>query len=307
MRYGLEGRTMYLKRIYLMIIISSLLLTTCSCGGSEEQVNWSFAEKAALLVQEDGWVYSFTYTFNKEADDEDDGLVPYNFFGVNLRYRYNEDYTTTVSTMENGEMVTKTVPQTIQMLGLSDSQEQQNDMEKIAELLKYNGGTVTNEELLALTPDDLDFEELDEELFLGLVQQALSAENHKEGNYVDLPYYALLTEPEYLHNYKFQIGLIADMGCVDVIFIDVLLRTGSGYADYVQLSDLMESGEANDDQKTAYESIQKLEEGIVEENDLLFGKDENESVSIGDIEFSRLYQFLKNLEEGNYYQYVIEP
>ncbi|MCD8120529.1 MAG: hypothetical protein LUE29_13820 [Lachnospiraceae bacterium] len=282
-------------------------MTVCSCGDSEEQVNWSFAEKAALLVQEDGWVYSFTYTFNKEAGDEDDGLLPYNFFGVNLRYRYNEDYMTTISTMENGEMVTKTVPQTIQMLGLSNSLAQQNDMNKIAEILKYNGGTVTNEDLLALTPENLDFEELDEELFLGLVQQALSAENHDEGNYVDLPYYALLTEPEYLDDYKFQIGLIADMGCVDVIFIDVLFRTGSGYADYVQLSDLVESGEANDEQITAYENIQKLEEGIVDENDLMFGKDENESVSIGSIEFSRLYQFLKNLEEGNYYQYVIEP
>lgn len=37
--------------------------------------------------------------------------------GVNLRYRYNEDYVTTVTYMEDGEKKTKIVPQTIQVLG----------------------------------------------------------------------------------------------------------------------------------------------------------------------------------------------
>lgn len=92
-------------------------------------------------------------------------------------------------------------------------------MEEIADILKYQAGEVTTQELLDLTVDDLTFEELDENIFIELVQAALKGEAHKEGNYDYLPQYALLTEPEYLNDYKFQVGFVSSVGCIDVILL----------------------------------------------------------------------------------------
>ena len=227
--------------------------------------------------------------------------------GVNLRYRYNEDYVTTVTYMEDGEKKTKIVPQTIQVLGEANDSGIKNDMEEIADILKYQAGEVTTQELLDLTVDDLTFEELDENIFIELVQAALKGEAHKEGNYDYLPQYALLTEPEYLNDYKFQVGFVSSVGCIDVIFIDVLYRTGNDYDSYKQLSDIIDSGTASDEQKKIYNMIEEITTGIVENNNILYALGEYENENIDNIDFSRLYSFLKEIEANNYYKYIIEP
>ena len=226
-----------------------------------------------------------------------------NAYGVNLRYRYNDDYTTTVSVKEDGQDVVKVVPQTIQILGESNSTKIKNDMNQIASILKYSGGEVTNEELLSLTVDDLSFEELDEEIFIDLMQKALSGEPHKEGRYSYIPSYALLSEKEFLNGYKFQIGFINTMGCLDVIVIDVLYRTGSGYDDYIQLSDIVDKGEATQEQVALNHLIENISSGILQNNNFLYK--EGDVQEIANVDISRLYVFLENIEKNEYYQYVV--
>ena len=283
------------------------MMCLASCGNdSEDKIEWPFEQKVSYIVEEDGWVYSFSYTYDK-GELNDDGLIPYNFMGVNLRYRYNEDYVTTVTFMEDGEKKTKIVPQTIQMLGEANNSDIKSDMEEIANILKYQGGEVTTQELLDLTVDDLTFKQLDENIFIELVQAALKGEVHKEGNYDYLPKYALLTESEYLNDYKFQVGFVSSVGCIDVIYIDVLYRTGNNYDSYKQLSDIIDSGTASDEQKKIYNMIEEITIGIVENNNILYALEEYEDEIIDNIDFSRLYSFLKEIEENNYYKYVIEP
>lgn len=266
-------------------------------------VEWKFGKKVAFLTTEDGWVYTFSYTFMKE-DLGDIGLIPYNFYGVNLRYRYNDEYMTSVYLTEDGERVEKLEPQTIQILGMSNSEKIKNDMNEIASILKYSGGEVNNEELLNLTEDDLSFEEFKEDIFLTLLKEALNSEPVEEGDYAYIPSYALLTEPQYLDNYKFQIGFTNSMGCIKTIFIDVLYRTGSGYDEYKQLSDMVDSGEATEMQMELYEFIKSVEQGIIKNNDFCYR--EGTSIKIADVDLLRLYLFLENIHNNEYNKYIVE-
>ena len=92
-----------MKKILSIVIMIISMMCLASCGNdSEDKIEWPFEQKVSYIVEEDGWVYSFSYTYDK-GELNDDGLIPYNFMGVNLRYRYNEDYVTTVTFMEDGE------------------------------------------------------------------------------------------------------------------------------------------------------------------------------------------------------------
>ena len=53
--------------------------------------------------------------------------------------------------------------------------------------------------------------------------------------------------------------------------------------------------------------IEEITIGIVENNNILYALEEYEDEIIDNIDFSRLYSFLKGIEENNYYKYVIEP
>ena len=301
-----------MKKIFLIMFVAfwGLGLTGCSNDKNVETTTeaasepWAFGEKKAIIEDDSGWYYVFTYTYKKEGFDLEE-LVPYNFFAVNLRYRYNDDYTTIGTITENGEVKEITVPLPIQILGLSNSEKIHNDMLEIASILKYSGGEVTNEDLLKLTKEDLSFEELDEDIFLNLISTALNGEPHKEGDYLDLPNYALLSEQEYLSGYKFQIGFLTSIGCIDKIFIDVLYRTGDEYNDYVQLSDMVDSGTATDEQLKIYNLIAELSKGIVNENNLLYMKNELENAGIEGVDMSRLGLFLENIHNGEYDQYIV--
>lgn len=293
-----------LKRYILIILILCQAISLCACSDKDkEHVEWKFSKKMARVVQEDGWVYTFDYLYSKDGSDSDT-LIPFQFYGVNLRYRYNDAYTETINTTENGKNVTKTVPAVIQMLGGANSQGIKNDMKKVAEILDYQNQDVTPEELLAINPEDVVFEELDKELFFGLMNEALNAEPHPEGDNV-LPVYALMTEPEYLSDYKFQIGFVSDMGTVDVIYIDVLYRTGDAYNDYIQLSDMIDDGTASTEQKQAFDLIKSISAGIVRDNNLMYEHGSNKDKKIADIDFFRLYNFLNDIENNNYDRYLL--
>ena len=49
----------------------------------------------AREVKEDGWCYYFIYERMKDGYPEDSGEVRYQFYGVNLRYRFSPEYIVT--------------------------------------------------------------------------------------------------------------------------------------------------------------------------------------------------------------------
>ncbi len=296
-------------------MIFGVTLTSCNVqenkennkNETQEDAGLSWGRKSAMLETDDGWFYVFYHNFNKDSQ-VDNGLIPYQFFGVNLKYRYHEDYVTTIQYESNGQLVEKEVPAVIQILGESNSTAIKLDMDEIADVLKYSGGEITNEELLSLTTDDLTFEELDEKMFLDLIREALTGEPHKEGKYGYLPGYALLEEKQYLNGYKFQIGFIVTVGCLDAVVIDVLYQTGSGYDEYVQLSDMVASGTATQEQIELYQFIENIENGMLENNDCLYlSSIDSVAYEFSNIDISRLNLFLENIEQGAYSDYIKYP
>jgi hypothetical protein len=269
--------------------------------------------RKAVQKNDDGWVYVFD---NQYLDTDNDygsnapNRVPFTFKGINLRYRYNENYTEVIQIPdENGNMVTKTVLQSTLLRGHSNSEEEQRDMTKIAEYLNYDrkGTSLTTAEMMALTPEDLALECIDGEMFINLMRACLTSNDVPLGEYPSIPSYALLTEQVYLDEYKIQVGLLGGFGTVEVMMFDILYRTGDGLTDYVQLFDLVRDGEASEEQIRLLDTLQQIENGIVQNNDLQYGEKEYGDAVIAGVSFARLYTMLENIENNEYMQYVVYP
>ena len=295
--------------LFPLLLAFLLLLSACSSESSDPEPKLQY--RMAYHIANDGWVYVFANQCLDTDTDYGSGAPdrwPFAFRGVNLRYRYNEGFTETyTSTDDKGNVVTRTVLQSTLLLGSSDSQAERQDMDTIAKYLGYDrtGKLYTTAELLALTPEDLQFTYLDPDMFLGLLQECLTAENNPRGEYYNLPSWALFAEPIYLDDYKFQVGLIGGLGTVEVLMLDVLYKTGDGLTDYVQLYDLVQAGTATEEQVALLNTLQEIEQGIVENNDLQYGVDTYKDSVIANVKLSRLYGMLKNIMEDNYGQYII--
>ncbi len=288
-----------MKRIIsaILSVLFAVSFFSCSEITNESYENeWTFNKKVAREVCDDGWVYTFDYLYMKDGFENQD-IIPFTFNAINLRYRYSDDITP--------EQEANSHIPVIQILGNNSSPEIEHDMKLIAEILDYDYGSVTKEDLLMINPEDIEFKELNKELFFNLMNKALNGKEHKAGKYLDIPSYALLTEPEYINNYKFQIGFLADIGCIDVMFIDVLYKQGEGYNDYIQLSDITDSGNATDEQIQAFESLKSISYGVVEENNLNYGSDIYKNKNYSEIDFSRLYTFLNDIAINNYSKYIV--
>lgn len=277
------------KLLVFITCICIFMLTGCSNNKSTENITeCNVSEASSQYITDDGWVYVFSHTSYSDGTTIES---PYTFYGINLRYRYNDQYMTEPIYDKKGNLVSGPEPQKIQILGNSNSESIKNDMEQVSKLLGYNSGTITSEDLLAIDRDSVNFEELDKKLFFKLMDECLESEPNPTGEYVDIPSYALLTEPEYIDGYKFQIGFISGIGTVDVIYIDVLYKTGNEYNAYKQLSDMVDDKSANTNQVDAFETITDISNGIVKENNLQYGVDKNKNSKIGGVDMSRLYSF----------------
>lgn len=299
------------RHLLYLLVVGVLLILLPSC--SEETDQTTLLYRMALRVEDDGWVYVFDNQYLEGMEDfgsNEQTIYPFNFKGVNLRYRYDENYTTQLTDNDSyGNAVTRTVLQSTLWLGNSDSQIERHDMDIIADLLGYEreGTHKTTSELLELTPADLEFDYIDGEMFVSLLRECLTSENKPAGKYLSIPSWALFTEPKYLDDYKFQIGLIGGYGTVEIIMFDVLYRTGDGLTDYVQLYDLVRDGKASDEQIQLLNVLQDIEAGVVENNDLQYMRNECDDDIIAGVSLSRLYDMLKNIEENNYADYVVHP
>lgn len=297
-----------------LIMALLLLLSSCSSDGTDvEEKQPELRYRMAYHIANDGWVYVFDNQY-REGDPDYGSTVPtrypFGFLGINLRYRYNKGFTETYNSEdEKGNQVTKTVLQPTLILGFSDSQVERQDVDTIAKYLGQDraGRLYTTAELLALTPEDLQFTYLDPNIFLDLLQECLTSENEPHGGYSGIPSWALFTEPIYLDDYKFQVGLIGGFGSVKVLMLDVLYKMGDGLTDYVQLYDLVQAGTATKEQVALLNALQEIEQGVVENNDLQYGVDTYKDSVIANVKLSRLYGMLKNIAESNYGQYVVHP
>ena len=244
---------------------------------------------------------------DETADDSD--IIKYSFFGINLRYKYNDDYITKVTHLpedSDDRAYTQIITPTFLALG-EGSDAEKRDMQLIESILD---SSKTVDELLALNPDDYEFEVVDKNMFFRLMTTALTGEAHKESSnlsYWEKPSYAFMSEKMYIDNYKFQIAFLQGAGCVDELYIDVLFKNGEGYKDYVQLSDMIDNNTATEEQKQAFETITKIVNDIKENENYIVNADEYKDKTIADIDFYRLYDILNDIHENNFEPYYENP
>lgn len=296
----------------VFVVVFSLLLSACAkpnetnpATSNAQEVG--FYRKVAREVCADGWVFTFVNNGYKDESIDDSDLIKYTFYGINLRYKYDERFIQTqTQTTDKGTTVTQTYVPALLIWG-QGSDAQSRDMSIIDSILVNNHSV---DDLLALDPNDYAFEELNKDMFFRLMRQALTGEPQKEGteqSYWDKPTYAFFTEPAYVEEYKFQVAFLQETGCVDELYIDVLYRTGDDYNSYTQLSDLVDSGTATLEQKQAFELIQDIVNDIKEHENYIINADKYQSQVVAGIDFSRLYTFLKNIHENNYAMYYDKP
>ena len=251
-----------------------------------------FYRKVARRTLDNGWVYTFTREGMKDGDDSE--VFKYVFYGINVKYKYAEKYGG-VSSNENLE--------TGWLLFGDCSEAEKRDAKLVASILSNDK---TDEELLALNPDDYSFEVLDKDMFFELMREALTSEPQAEGadqNYWDKPYFAFLQEKEFSDEYKFQISFLNETGLIDELFIDVLYKTGHGKTDYVQLSDLVASGEATAEQTEVFELIEAITAGIKENTSYIYNCGSYRDKTVNGIDFSRLYVFLEDMHNNRFEDY----
>ena len=121
------------------------------------------------------------------------------------------------------------------------------------------------EEMMKLTKKDLNLTVIDPSLVLRLIKETIAKEPHIESNkpaYGDMPPQGFLAEPVYIDGYKFQMNFIMCMGYFEEVLIDVRYQTGNGYADYNQLSDLIDQGLATLEQQQLWQAIQTIQAHI---------------------------------------------
>lgn len=278
-----------LKAILMCITFLALLpfMVSCQDDSSADETKRQRLKNFARYVDEDGWVYTCAYTHYSDGLPGSSAPVAFNV--INLRYRSDSG--------------------SIQILGDGVSPETDRDMHEIATFLGYgeSAGTErpTLEELLAQDRSTLKLEVLDEELFFKLFDEAVSGEPREAEKYIEYSGYALLAEPAYKNEYRFQIGFRLGMGHIDVIMIDVLYQNSDSPNGYVQLYDLVRDGTATEEQLSLYETIKAIEEGIVSTNDFCYGKSQYSSKKIASCELSRLYKFLKDIDKMDYMKYSV--
>ena len=318
-----------MKRKFLpLILIGILFLTACSQGEDPTEPfskppGWievegngefdgflQFYRRNAYQFTEDGWFYSFEHQGQKDPsrDFGTDGYILYTYRTVNLRYLFPD------SAIRVREYEAKSIKriQTVarpQWHWAESSEAKARDMEHLYEdVLKHDGTYRTVDEMLGLDPDDFSFEELDKDLFFRLMREALTRDPLPENytrEYLDKFSTAFYWEPEHTDGYWFQVCYAMCMGYVDAVYIDVLYETGPGYKDYVQLSDLVDAGTATGEQAEAFALMKRVRDAVVDKDCFIELAEEYRDKTIGGIDFSRLYRFLKDIHENHYEKYGI--
>lgn len=307
------------KCSFLVSLLAIIVLSSC---GKERPVNSSsntesadsstsvasvsvpFTRKLASETDEKtGWYYCFTYEYNTNNPRE----RAYYFIGINMRYRYNDDYWSISWNQkikpDNSKYWVKVMTQSGVLLFGEGGKAQERDRKVLKSIMNRDR---TPEELLALNPDDYSFEVLDKALFFRLMNLAITGEpvpNEGREIYWMLPMQVTLVEPDYIGGYKFQIVFCMKNAIIDDVYIDVLYKTGDAYNTYEQLSDLIDSDNVTSQQKDAYLLLQKIRTNIKISNSFIADSDCYKDIIIDNIDFSRLYRFLDDIDNGNIYGY----
>ena len=304
-------------------MIAVFVLSLCSCGkqndlqhqpaasqevsletapSTEQDLDEALQEAAAAdhryagvaLNEETGWCYKVV----REKDHSVSINEIYRFIGVNLRYRYNDDVKKVIWFEKERPDGSRSFYRAARYSGIlvfgEDSEEGIADKELLDSI--FSDCYSEKNQKYMMDPSQIPTKTLDKELFATARYKAYPQEY--SGKYNDHLEYALEIEPNYEDRYRFQVAYMLEQGDIAEIWLDVLYRTGEGFRDYEQLSDLTKQGRANDGQQEAYELLQSVRMAVKSENSFIAGADSYKDKTIEGISFSRLYDILLSIEKN---------
>ena len=103
-----------------------------------------------------------------------------------------------------------------------------------------------------------------------------------------------------MDGYTFQVGYVAHLGTIAAIHIDVLYEDADKPFGFSQLSDMIDAGEATEEQIGLYAELKRIEQGVLENCDFLFENTEYDDKVIAGVDLARLAVCLERLEHAEY-------
>ena len=213
----------------------------------------NYAEKIAIVEGDDAWYYQFLIT------TFDNGETTNNFFnGCSLKYSKLDDYYVPVT--ENGKVVEKIIVHP----NLVASQKSVNNVTEASEVVLIDDFFDQKQFKKEITTNDLDeltLYNFDKNLIVDLFNKTYDSNFDKTITKFNLAGCSIQSDGE-KDGYKYNIGVMHLRRGIGAIRIDLL------YNDGTYLSELIENKKATNEQKEIYNNFQKIEEYIVENQEV---------------------------------------
>ena len=213
----------------------------------------NYAEKIAIVEGDDAWYYQFLIT------TFDNGETTNNFFnGCSLKYSKLDDYYVPVT--ENGKVVEKIIVHP----NLVASQKSVNNVTEASEVVLIDDFFDQKQFKKEITTNDLDeltLYNFDKNLIVDLFNKTYNSNFDKTITKFNLAGCSIQSDGE-KDGYKYNIGVMHLRRGIGAIRIDLL------YNDGTYLSELIENKKATNEQKEIYNNFQKIEEYIVENQEV---------------------------------------
>ena len=208
-------------------------------------------EKIGIIEEENGWYYQWLISHLEGEEDTNNFII-----GCNLKYSsfadvpgYENENPREFPTLTNSSKSTN---------GVIESDEKIY-IEGYFDEMQFNKAIDIND------LDGLDLYNFDKSFIVDLYNKAYNSEYDKTIGKFNLKGCSINSDEdgnEYKDGYKYNIGVMHLRRGIGVIRIDLL------YSDGTYLSDLVESGKATNKQKEIYENFKKIEEYIVENQEV---------------------------------------
>lgn len=288
---------MRVKKIIAVFLILAMLLPLGACSKEDEQETVQSAysdfyriDKTAVVELDSGWYLfvDFEEGYSAETDELEDSVFWID--GSNLKYQNLTEFNVPIIDRQTGEIIDKIAPA---VNSFSANTEYKEVLDKIEDyvLQRDNSTELSVEELDFVDTDGLLFSKEDVvEAFNAAMKNPVRTSKTEPVKYSKIPFDDIVKGNK-MAGYSWQVGYIVPGGMIQAVNIELKCSDGR------YLSNLDEN-ELNDEQKQVLEEIEIIENAIKTEQSFV-APSYNFEKKIGDVDFSRLYLVLNEIESSN--------
>lgn len=288
---------MRVKKIIAVFLLLAMLLPLGACSDDGEQAEDEFElsdfyriDKTAIVELSSGW-YLFAdweEVYYSENDELYDTVCWID--GSNLKYQNLTEFNVPIIDRQTGEIIDKIAPA---VNSFSANTEYKEVLDKIEDyvLQRDNSTELSVEELDFVDTDGLLFSKEDVvEAFNAAMKNPVKISVFESGKYVHIPFDDIVKGNK-MAGYSWQVGYIVPGGMIQAVNIELKCSDGRFLSD-------MSEEELSDEQKQVLEEIEIIENAIKTEQSFV-APSYNFDKKIGDVDFSRLYLVLNEIESSN--------